>query len=97
MVDIKNPITNENKTKGLTIVPLKDHNNLLGYYHFITGHKNYHIFHDKIISEENYWNNITDSCKTYIKECNIYTSKNKTTLLPLHVIKLFEINLLNYI
>jgi len=82
LVDIKNPISNEIITKGLTVIPLKDRNKLLTYGYFIKGHKNYHILHDKIISEGYYWNNITDSCKNFIKECNICFSKNKSSLLP---------------
>jgi len=60
MIDIKNPISNEIIAKVLTVIPLKDSNKLLAYYHLFTGHKNYHILHDKIISEGYYWNNITD-------------------------------------
>ena len=82
IVDVKNPITNEIISKGLTVIPIKERNALLTYYHYITGHKNYHILHDKIISEGYYWNNITDTCKAFIKECTICTNKNKGTLLP---------------
>lgn len=98
MVDIKNPISNEIITKGLTVIPKKDRNKLLTYYHFITGHKNYHILHDKIIDDGYYWNNITESCKNFIKECNICVGKNKSKYYYLlHAIKLFAINLENYI
>ena len=82
MVDIKNLISNENITKGLIVIPLKAPNKLLTYYYFITEYKNYHILHDKIISQGYYWNNITDSGKNFIKECNICVSNNKSTFLP---------------
>ena len=82
IVDVKNPITNEIISKGLTVIPIKERKALLTYYHYITGHKNYHILHDKIISEGYYWNNITDTCKSFINGCTICNNKNKSTLLP---------------
>ena len=39
------------------------------------------ILYDKIISDNFYWHNITESCKNFIKECTLCTSKNKSTIL----------------
>ena len=82
LVDVKDPESNGSTIKSLLVVPIKDRENLLKYYHYITGHKNYHILHDKIINEGFYWNNINESCKDYIKNCNICISKNKNIFLP---------------
>ena len=79
---IKDSIYNETKIHNLTIVPKKDQNNLLLFYHTQTGHKNYLILNYKIIKENFYWNNLVESCKEYIKNCNICTTKNKALFFP---------------
>jgi hypothetical protein len=55
---------------------------MLKYYHYITGHKNYHILYDKIISEGYYCNALIDKCRDFIKNCNNCVSKNKYKFLP---------------
>ena len=55
----------------LKVVYFKYRENLLKYFHQITGLKNYNVLLDKIIKESFYWNNINESCKDYIKNCNI--------------------------
>ena len=82
LVDVKDAANNETVTKSLLVVPIKDREKLLKYYHYITGHKNYHVLHDKIISEGYYWNNLNESCKYYIKNCNICVCKNKNNFFP---------------
>lgn len=52
------------------------------YYHFNSGHKNYHILHDLIIEKGYYWNNITNSCIEFIKNSPICVTRNKTSFLP---------------
>lgn len=50
---------------------------MLKYYHYIAGHKNYHILYDKIISKGYYCNELVDSCKDYVKNCtNLYQKIN---------------------
>ncbi len=58
-VNIKNKDTNLEEFNNLIVVPIKERNKLLEFYHRITGHRNYLILYDKIISENYYWNNIT--------------------------------------
>ena len=46
------------------------------------GHKNYLILYYKIIKENFYWNNLVDSYKEYIQNCNICTTKYKALFFP---------------
>ena len=54
----------------------------MSYYHKITGHKNYRILHEKILSEGFYFNNITLICKEFIKNCELCVMKNKSKFIP---------------
>lgn len=54
----------------------------MSLYHKITGHKNYCILHDKILSEGFYFNNITLSCNDFIKNCELCSVKNKSNFIP---------------
>ena len=66
----------------IMIIPNKIQNDALKIFHSKTGHKNYHFLYDKIISEGYYWNNIVESCKNFIKKCDICQFKNKTSFIP---------------
>ena len=52
MYQLKIQLIMKLKIYNLTIVPKKDQNNLLLFYHTQTGHKNYLILYDKIIKEK---------------------------------------------
>ena len=82
LVEITDQLNNKKILRNLIVVPNKERNNILSYYHNITGHKNYLILHEKIIKDGYYWNDITISCKEFIKKCDICFMKNKTTFLP---------------
>lgn len=43
LVDVKDPSSNENTIILLLVVPFKDRENLLKYFHYITGNKNGHV------------------------------------------------------
>ena len=64
------------------IIPNKNQNEALKIFHSETCHKNYHFLYDKIISEGFYWNNIVESCKKFIKDCDITQFKNKAIFIP---------------
>ncbi len=81
-VNIKNKDTNLEEFNNLIVVPIKERNKLLEFYHRITGHRNYLILYDKIISDNYYWNNITLSCKNYVKDCVMCNTKNLSLIKP---------------
>ena len=57
-VSVKNKEINITEIHNLFIVPFKERNKLLEFYHYLTGHRNYMILYDKIISENFYWHKI---------------------------------------
>ena len=75
-------MNNTKIVKLLIIIPKKERIKILKYYHKITGHKNYNILHEKIIAEGYYWNDLTQSCKVFVKNCEICVAKNRTNILP---------------
>ena len=81
-VEIRDNITDVKILHNLTIIPFGEREKVLKYYHGITGHKNYLILHEKILSEGYYWKNLIISCKKYIKDCDICTMKNRTDFVP---------------
>ena len=95
-VNVNDNINNEFQIRNFRIIPFKERNNIIEICHKITGHKNYNILHEKIISESYYWNNITDSCKEFVKTCSIYFAKNKTNNLSPLLIKYYVLNLKKY-
>lgn len=62
-VNVNDNINNESEARNLKIISYKERNTVLEIYHKLTGHKNYNILHEKILSEGFYWNNITDTCQ----------------------------------
>ena len=81
-VSIKDKICNLYILHNLLIVPNNEIEKLLKFYHTNTGHRNYLILHDKIISDGFYWNGITNTCKNFVANCIICQTKNKSLTLP---------------
>lgn len=86
-VNIIDNISFKHILKNLQVVPPIEINNILSFYHELTGHRNYHILMNKIKSDGLYWNSITNDCKHYIKECiNVKQKINQIFYLHLLII-----------
>ena len=58
-VEVYDNLTDTKKICNLIVIRKTEINDIMKYYHKITGHKNYRILHEKILSEGFYFNNIT--------------------------------------
>ena len=81
-VEVYDNLTDTKKICNLTVIRKTEINDIMRYYHKITGHKNYRILHEKILSEGYYFNNITLLCKDFIKNCELCVMKNKGNFIP---------------
>ena len=82
LVGIKDINTNDIIYKNLKVIPKKERENCLEYFHKITCHKNYHILYYKIIEEGYIWNNLNKDCIDYINNCYICKMKNRANFIP---------------
>lgn len=80
-VKLKDHLSNYTKLINLNVIPEKEINKFLSFYHDSTAHKNYFILYEKIISEGFYFNNMINKCIAFIKNCTICSMKNKNTFI----------------
>ena len=81
-VDVYDNLTDTKRICNLSVIRKTEIKDIMSYYHKITGHKNYRILHEKILSEGFYFNNITLICKEFIKNCELCVMKNKSKFIP---------------